>query len=73
MVLPLVLLSALGIRFGLDQANQFQQQRENDLELIARAISLPVGTALNNQDLEAVNLALDSVFVLGEVYGASMK
>src|SRR5690554_531269 len=72
-VLPLVLLSALGIRFGLDQANQFQQQRlKNDLELIARAISLPVGTALNNQDLEAVNLALDSVFVLGEVYGASV-
>ena len=72
-VLPLVLLTALGIRFGLDQANQFQNQRlKNDLELIGRAISLPVGTALNNQDLQAVNLALDSVFVLGEVYGASV-
>lgn len=72
-VLPLVLLSALGIRFGLDQANQFQNQRlKNDLELIGRAISLPVGTALNHQDLEAVYLALDSVFVLGEVYGASV-
>lgn len=72
-VLPLVLLSALGIRFGLDQASQFQNQRlKNDLELIGRAISLPVGTALNNKDLEAVNLALSSVFVLGEVYGASV-
>lgn len=72
-VLPLVVLTALGIRFGLDQANQFQQQRlKNDLELIARAISLPVGTALNNRDMEAVNLALSSVFVLGEVYGASV-
>lgn len=72
-VLPLVLLTALGIRFGLDQASQFQNQRlKNDLELIGRAISLPVGTALNNQDLAAVNLALGSVFVLGEVYGASV-
>lgn len=72
-VLPLVLLTALGIRFGLEQANQFQQERlKNDLELIARAISLPVGTALNNNDMEAVYLALDSVFVLGEVYGASV-
>lgn len=72
-VLPLVLLSALGIRFGLDQANQFQNKRlKNDLELIGRAISLPVGTALNDQDMEAVYLALDSVFVLGEVYGASV-
>src|SRR5699024_2515694 len=67
-VLPLVLLTALGIRFGLDQASQFQNQRlKNDLELIGRAISLPVGSALNNQDLAAVNLALGSVFVLGEV------
>lgn len=72
-VLPLVLLSALGIRFGLEQASQFQNQRlKNDLELIGRAISLPVGTALNNRDWQAVNLALNSVFVLGEVYGASV-
>ncbi|NLJ93435.1 MAG: HAMP domain-containing histidine kinase [Aeromonadales bacterium] len=72
-VLPLVLLTALGIRFGLGQANQFQEQRlKNDLELIGRAISLPVGTALNNRDMEAVELALGSVFVLGEVYGASV-
>src|SRR5690554_4792553 len=72
-VLPLVLLTALAIRFGLDQATQFQNQRlKNDLELIGRAISLPVGTALNNRDWQAVNLALDSVFVLGEVYGASV-
>lgn len=72
-VLPLVLLTALGIRFGLGQASQFQEQRlKNDLELIGRAISIPVGTALNNRDLQAVELALGSVFVLGEVYGASV-
>lgn len=72
-VLPLVLLTALGIRFGLGQANQFQEQRlKNDLELVGRAISIPVGTALNNGELDAVELALESVFVLGEIYGASV-
>lgn len=72
-VLPIVLLTALGIRFGLGQASQFQEQRlKNDLELIGRAISIPVGTALNQGDMQAVELALGSVFVLGEVYGASV-
>lgn len=72
-VLPIVLFTALGIRFGLGQANQFQEKRlKNDLELIGRAISLPVGNALNQGDMHAVELALGSVFVLGEVYGASV-
>lgn len=72
-VLPIVLLTALGIRFGLGQANQFQEKRlKNDLELIGRAISLPVGNALDKGDMHAVELALGSVFVLGEVYGASV-
>lgn len=72
-VLPLVLLTALGIRFGLNQANQYQEQRlKNDLELIGRAVSIPIGNAVNNGDRAAVELALRSVFVLGEVYGASV-
>lgn len=72
-VLPLLLLTALGIRFGLGQASQFQEQRlKNDLELIGRAISIPVGSALGQNDQAAIELALGSVFVLGEVYGASV-
>lgn len=72
-VLPLVLLTGLGIRFGLDQANQYQEQRlKNDLELLGRAVSIPIGNAVNNGDREAVESALRSVFVLGEVYGASV-
>ncbi len=72
-VLPLLLLTALGIRFGLEQASQFQEQRlKNDLELIGRAISIPIGTALGENDRQAIELALGSVFVLGEVYGASV-
>lgn len=72
-VLPLMLLTALGIRIGLEQANQFQEQRlKNDLELIGRAISIPVGGALSEGDQKSIELALGSVFVLGEVYGASV-
>lgn len=72
-VLPLMLLTALGIRIGLQQANQFQEQRlKNDLELIGRAISIPVGAALSEGDQPQIELALGSVFVLGEVYGASV-
>ncbi|WP_022962813.1 sensor histidine kinase [Halopseudomonas pelagia] len=72
-VLPLLLLTALGIRFGLGQASQFQEQRlKNDLELIGRAVSIPVGAALGQNDRAAIELALGSVFVLGEVYGASV-
>ena len=72
-VLPLVLLTALGIRFGLSQASQYQEQRlKNDLELIGRAISIPIGAALANNDTQAIELSLGSVFVLGEVYGASV-
>ena len=72
-VLPLVLLTAFGIRLGLDQANQYQEQRlKNDLELLGRAISIPIGDAVNRGDMEAVAVALRSVFVLGEVYGASV-
>ena len=72
-VLPLMLLTALGIRIGLEQANQFQERRlKNDLELIGRAISIPVGGALSEGDQQAIELALSSVFVLGEVYGASV-
>lgn len=72
-VLPLVIFTAVGLRIGLQQANDFQQKRlKNDLELIGRAISIPVGDALNNNDLVAIDSALSSVFVLGEVYGASV-
>ena len=71
--LPLLLLAALGIRLGYDRANDFQQQLlKNDLELIARAIRLPVGEALAKGDDEAVRVALQSIFTIDRVYGASV-
>lgn len=72
-VMPLLLITAAVLHFMLQQANDFQQKRlKNDLELIGRAISIPVGNALNQNDKNAVNSALDSVFIISEVYGASV-
>ena len=71
--LPLLLLSALGIRIGFDQANSYQQALlKSDLELIARAIRIPVGEALSKGDDNAVSLALQSIFTIERVYGASV-
>jgi len=71
--LPLIAVSAMGIRFGFDQANRFQETLlKNDLELIAQAISIPVGDALARKDVEAVAMALQSVFTIDRVYGASV-
>ena len=71
--LPLLLLSALGIRIGFDQANSHQQALlKSDLELIARAIRIPVGEALSKGDDNAVSVALQSIFTIERVYGASV-
>lgn len=71
--LPLILVSALAIRVGFEQANKFQESLlKNDLELIARAVRITVGEALARQDTEAVETALQSVFTIDRVYGASV-
>ena len=71
--LPLIVVAAMGIRFGFDQANRFQEALlKNDLELIAQAVSIPVGDALARKDVEAVAMALQSVFTIDRVYGASV-
>lgn len=71
--LPLIAVAAMGIRVGFDQANRFQETvLKNDLELIAQAISIPVAEALARRDVEAVAMALQSVFTIDQVYGASV-
>lgn len=71
--LPLIVVAALGIRLGFDQANKFQENLlKDDLELIGRAIRIPVGEAMAKGDREAVQLALESVFTIDRVYGASV-
>lgn len=71
--LPLIIVAALGIRFGFDQVNRYQEELlKNDLELVARVIRIPIGEALAKGDIEAVRVALQSVFTIDRIYGASV-
>jgi len=72
-VLPMLVLSGFAIRFGLEFANELVTDRlESDLELVGRAIRLPISDALTNNDVDAVRATLESVFSIGQVYGASV-
>lgn len=72
-VLPMLVLSGLAIGFGLERASELEDERlRGDLELIGRAIRLPVADALMQGDIQAVRANLDSVFSIGRVYGASV-
>ncbi|MDX3775284.1 HAMP domain-containing sensor histidine kinase [Chromatiaceae bacterium AAb-1] len=72
-VLPMLLLSALAIRFGLAFTHELvTQSLRTDLELIGRAIRLPVSDALQRNDGSAIIANLESVFTIGQVYGAAV-
>lgn len=72
-VLPMLLLAGLAIRFGLTFTNELvTTSMRTDLELIGRAIRIPISDALLNQDTDAINAHLESVFTIGRVYGASI-
>lgn len=71
--LPLIVVAALGIRFGFDQVNRYQEELlRNDLELVAQVIRIPIGEALSKGDLEAVRVALQSIFTIDRIYGAAV-
>jgi signal transduction histidine kinase len=70
-VVPLI--ASLGLTGSLSLSfleNQVEQRLKKDLELVARAIRLPVGHALQKQRPGSVASALQSVFSLGSVYSA---
>ena len=72
-VVPMVVISGLAISFGLQLiADQEEKRLKADLELLGRAISLPISDALLTNDLRTVKANLDSVFSIGRVYGASV-
>lgn len=72
-VVPMVVISGVAISLGLQlMANQEEQRLKSDLELLGRAISLPISDALLTNDLATVKANLDSVFSIGRVYGASV-
>lgn len=72
-VLPLLIIVGGGISVALDRLATLESERlKDDVELIGRAIRLPVGEALAVGDEEAVRRTLQSVFDIGRIYGASV-
>ncbi len=69
-LLPLLLLMAAVVALGL---HEFQTQMENrmqeDIELVARSIRLPVAGAMLQDDAAGVQQSLDSLFQIEEVFG----
>ncbi|MEH6555424.1 HAMP domain-containing sensor histidine kinase [Pseudoalteromonas tetraodonis] len=72
-VLPMLLLTGLAIRFGLAYTHELvTSSMRTDLELIGRAIRIPISDALLKKDTQTINAHLESVFTIGRVYGASI-
>ncbi|MFW5724450.1 MAG: two-component sensor histidine kinase, partial [Halochromatium sp.] len=75
-VLLFVLLPLLGIlvavgMLGLREIEgQMMRRLQDDIELVARSIRLPIAAAMVRDDIDAVHAALDSVFQIDQVFGA---
>ncbi|ABI56725.1 ATP-binding protein [Alkalilimnicola ehrlichii MLHE-1] len=70
-LVPLALLLAAATWVGMKALESSLEERlEEDVQLIARAIRLPVSHSLEREEEEAVRQALESVFTIGRVYGA---
>ncbi|WP_052316677.1 sensor histidine kinase [Thioalkalivibrio nitratireducens] len=74
-VLAFVLVPLLGvlIALGMLGLREFEQQMQlrmqEDIELVARSIRLPISTAMIRRDVMDVQQALDSAFQLEQVFG----
>jgi two-component system, NtrC family, sensor kinase len=70
-MLPMVL--TLGI-FGYVALNniekQVEKQMQTDLELVARAVQMPLSYALEKDRMGSIQQSLESVFAIGRVYSA---
>ncbi len=50
--------------------NQVEKQMQKDLELVARAVQLPLSYDLEKERMKGIQQALESVFAIGRVYSA---
>lgn len=75
-ILLFVLLPVLGVLVGVGMLGlrgleeQMTRRLQDDIELVARSIRLPIAAAMVRGDTEAVQEALDSVFLIDQVFGA---
>jgi len=70
-VVPLI--SALGVFGYLTLSSiekQVEKQMQKDLELVGRAVQLPLSYALEKERMGSMGRALESVFAIGRVYSA---
>ncbi|MEA1053453.1 ATP-binding protein, partial [Lamprobacter modestohalophilus] len=63
----LVVVGMLGLR---ELEGQMTRRLQDDIELVARSIRLPIAAAMVRDDTDAVQEALDSVFQIDQVFGA---
>lgn len=72
-VVPLMLLSGIAIYVGVTAVERnFDERLREDLELVARAVRGPVSRAVSDRDAIVLDEALQSLFRIGRVYGASV-
>ncbi|MBS3731719.1 MAG: HAMP domain-containing protein [Desulfobacterales bacterium] len=70
-IVPLLFAMALATWFGFRTVEHVVESRlQEDVELVARAIRLPVSYSLEKKRFGSVGQALQSVFSIGRVYGA---
>lgn len=70
-VLPLAALGTLVVWLTHEAVQDAVENRlEKEIELVARAMRVPVERALQQGNLKGVNETLDAVFEIGRVYGA---
>ena len=71
--LPLITTLGLGWLVAVWQLEQLSEQRmQEEIELIARSIQLPLGYALEQGSLQRLQQSLQSAAGIGRVYGASV-
>ncbi len=70
-MLPMVLTVGVFGYFALNSIeNQVEKQMQKDLELVARAVQLPLSYALEKKRMGSLQQSLESVFAIGRVYSA---
>lgn len=72
-VVPLLLFSGIAIYIGLGAVEKALNERlQEDLELVARAASGPLASALVEEDELVLGESLKSIFQIGRISGASV-
>ncbi len=70
-IVPLLLAMGIAAYFGLHATESLVEKRlQEDVQLVARAVRLPVSYSLEKERFGSMAQTLESVFQIGRVYGA---